>query len=115
MKKIIDLRYGPHVQTALTVLRLCQPIALAIEVRQPATALKLLESSWDTHRTLDELMHPFGKGAASRKIERATRSARCTRAILKRLLGERRKEVARVTAALEVAERLLDMLQEPVI
>jgi hypothetical protein len=110
MKKMLDLRYGPHEQTAVTLTRLCFPIALSIETRQPATALKLLEAAYDTHRSLNDIIHPFREKAVPRKLQRALHSARCCRAILKRLLKEEPKEAARVTAAHEVVERLIEML-----
>lgn len=116
MKKLLDLRYGQEEQLAKSLSRMCYPIALSMEVRQPASALKLLQASHRTHDYLLDTMHPFGRGKAERKVAKALRALKCTRAVLRMVVddaehrNETHKEAARITAALEIADRLVDML-----
>jgi hypothetical protein len=114
MKRISDVRYLEPERVAIWLGRLCYPIALAIEVDQPAPARRLLESVFEARRCMSDLCRPIGTRARSRerKIQRALLAAKCTRAVLKRLAEEPAREAARITAAMEVAERFIDMLVE---
>ena len=114
MKKIMHLEYGQQERLAKSLARLCYMIALAMEDEQPASALKLLEASHDAHGALVETFHRYrGDKAVQRKLARALLAAKCTRAVLKRVSQDEPKDPARVTAALEIAERLVTMLQPP--
>jgi hypothetical protein len=119
MKKLLDLRFGQEERLAKTLQRLCYPIALSMEVRQPASALRLLESSHDTAQCFYEVLHPFGKKGPERSLARALLSVKCTRAILRNVRKDAdarnrvHREAARITAALEIAERLIESLNNP--
>lgn len=118
MKKMLDLRYGQEERMAKSLYRMCYPIALSMEDKYPASALRLLEAASRTHQYLYDTLHPFGKDKSARKLANAILSAKCTRAILRSTLknAEHRKEppkeAARMTAAIEIAERLIALLDE---
>ena len=115
---MLDLRYGQEERLAMTLSRLCYPIALSMEDRMPASALRLLEASHRTHQYLNDTLHPFGRDESDREVANAVLSAKCTRAILRNVQkeAEHRKETPReaprIAAALEIAERLLEGLED---
>jgi hypothetical protein len=113
MKRISDVRYVQPERMTVALGRMCYPIALAIEQDMPATARKLLEAVSAAEMSLFELCTPIGHGkrARARKRQRAIRAIKCARAILHRLATEVVGDPARVTAAVEIAERVLGMLE----
>ena len=110
MKKLVDLTYIEHVQTATWLSRLCYPIAVSIEVKKPATALRLMEAAFCARSSLSELVGVFRPKHPDRKLQRALAAVKCVRAFLVRLGEEEAREPARITAAAEVAERLMGMI-----
>jgi hypothetical protein len=114
MKQLLYLEYGEHERLAHSLARMCYPIALSMEVEQPASALKLLEASHDAHSALHDTFRRYKhEGSVERKLARARLAAKCAAAILRRCSKEKSRQPARITAALEIAERLLAGL-EPV-
>jgi hypothetical protein len=110
--KLVDVRFLEHYKTCDWLARLCYPIALSIEVSQPITAGKLLDSVYCARAMMQELVMPLGLKFPELRIKRATKAIRCTRAVLRRLSKEEPKEAARIAAAIEVSERILTLLTE---
>jgi hypothetical protein len=111
--KLIDCRYMEHAQVATWLARLCYPVGVAIERKQPASAKRLMEAVFSARHALEDLTGPCPPKRADGKLARALLAVKCARAILRNIPRDGLKEPARVTAALEVAERLIGMIGEP--
>lgn len=111
MSKIVDARYMPHERTAVHLARLCYRVGLSIEERQPATTIKLLQACHAVEAHLYEMAVPLRDNSRELNLARALRAARCVRAIVRRLRKDGDGAPDQVTAALEIAERLVDMLE----
>ena len=111
--KLMDCRYMEHVQVATWLGRLCYPVGVAIERKQPASAKRLMEAVFSARHALEDLTGPCPPKRPDRKLARALCAVKCARAILRKIPHDAMKEPARVTAAVEVAERLIGMIGAP--
>ena len=111
--RLLDCRYMEHVQVATWLGRLCYPVAVAIERKQPVSAARLLESVFSARHALEDLTWPHRAKQCDNKLARALLGLKCARSILRGCDRGRLKEPARVTAAIEVAERLIAMIEDP--
>lgn len=110
MSKLVDVRYMPLERTAVLLARLCYRVGLSIEEAQPASTVKLMQASQAIGSHLYQLTVPFTPDSPQLNLKRATRAAICVRGILRRLQKHEQGAQDQVTAALEITERLIEML-----
>lgn len=113
MDHLLDSRFLELEREAVHLGRLCFRVALGIEIEQPATTLRLLEAVYNIRYHISDCAHPFTRGSIERDLLRARRALLCVAAILQRQHDDGEGPRAQITAALEIAERLGYMLENP--